>query len=116
MMDKNQITNGSLVASRFLKLSPAPAEPPWTARSNPPEQERDLQFLNDRYYGLHGEIIAFTVIAIFFFFLLFLVVIPFLKRVLSKDAADTAAEQSEIQDSAAKCRCPPLISGERREL
>lgn len=106
---------GNWAASRLLKISPATAtaaEPPWTATSNPPEQ--DIRFLNDRYYGLHGEIIAFSVIAIFFFFLLFLVVIPFVKRVLSKDSG--TAGESESQDSVAKCRCPPLISGKQREL
>jgi hypothetical protein len=45
----------------------------------PPQQGTPLYF-HDKHFGLHGEILMFVVVGIFFIFLISLVLVPCLKR------------------------------------
>ena len=101
-MGSRQITTSWTEATK-LQLSPA-ATPPW----NSEKQDDELQFLRDSHYFMHGEVIAFTVIAVFFIFLLFLV-IHCLRRTIT-----LRRNASETSESTKKRNCLLLMPRKRK--
>lgn len=89
--------------SGWLCISPALA--PAAGNSKP---EDGLLFLRDRHFELHGEIMMFALVAFFSLFILFLVMLPYLKRLCN--------HESEYADSVAPQNCSfPWLRKRRME-
>ncbi|KAJ6895888.1 hypothetical protein NC651_022196 [Populus alba x Populus x berolinensis] len=53
-----------------------------------PLQQGTPPYFHDKHFGLHGEILMFVVVAIFFIFLISLVLVPCLKRGRTPESGD----------------------------
>ena len=64
----------------------------------PPEYPNELLFLHDKHFELNGEIMMFVLVAVFSLFILFLVLLPCLKR--------SSDQESEHSGSMTRQKCP----------
>ncbi|KAE8039313.1 hypothetical protein FH972_011737 [Carpinus fangiana] len=78
--------------SRLSSLSP----------SMPPEYPNELLFLHDKHFELNGEIMMFVLVAVFSLFILFLVLLPCLKR----SSGQESGQESEHSGSVTRQKCP----------
>ncbi|XP_040992050.1 uncharacterized protein LOC121238995 [Juglans microcarpa x Juglans regia] len=93
------------MASCSGRLCVSPAMAPAAGNS---ESEDGLLFLRDKHFELHGEIMMFALVAFFSLFILFLVMLPYLKRLSN--------HESEYSGSVAPQNCPfPWLRKRRME-
>jgi ubiquinone biosynthesis protein UbiJ len=72
-----------------------------------PGYPNELLFSRDRHFELHGEIMMFVLVAIFSLFILFLVILPCLKR--------ASHQETEYAGSVTRLKCPlPWLRNRRR--
>lgn len=88
-----------MMSQRWVAASAAAATPS-ISLSIAPQQDDQLPFLHDKHYALDGEIMMFVLVVFFSIFILFLVMLPCLRRIRNHDSgcSDTsvAAQQSSL--------------------
>ena len=93
------------IASNLLSFSPSMA--PANNYPQPQQQDDEIMFLRDKNFELHGEIMMFVLVAIFFLFILFLIMLPCLRQ--------PSNHEPEYSDSVAPKKCPlPWLRKRRR--
>ncbi|KAI8523539.1 hypothetical protein RHMOL_Rhmol13G0082000 [Rhododendron molle] len=87
-----------LLEAHGLQISPAMA--PYTPRT----QQNELQIKHDKHYGMHGKVMALTIISIFSLLILSLISVPYLRR---RRGRENVSESSEPVRGwrVIPCRC-----------
>lgn len=72
-------------------MAPAPA--PATPQA---QQQEELQFLHDRRYAFHGEIMMFALIAVFSVFICCVAVFPCVRRLRKQGNGEDRSNATEV--------------------